>query len=416
MIRTKLIKMALASLLLIQITAVSNAWAEEGVSESTAATEPTTEEAAQPMGPAFSEPKTSTGASSPAAPIGPGIQADIDTGESQPDLSKVNIEGDIRNLDVTNPIVPVLEKYSYDQMVQDIQTLSNTYGDLLTVNTIGTSLDGREMFELIVGNKNASRHILIQAGIHAREYMTPLLVMKQAELALSTYYRGSYNGRAIAEMFDQAAIHFVPMSNPDGTSISQFGLNGLRSEELKQVVLSCYETDKSQGRTSSGLESYLSKWKANARGVDLNYSFDAGWAEIPIHTQYPSYAAFRGTQPASEPETQALMALASQRTWAATISYHSMGQLIFWDYKVNHQRDSSRHLGNLISAATGYRMTTSVPGGGFKDWMQSNPSNTAPSVTLEVGTSPCPLPLSEYPAAWAQNKSVWAVALEFALS
>ncbi|MEG0565095.1 MAG: M14 family zinc carboxypeptidase [Hungatella sp.] len=357
-----------------------------------------------------------------AQEIGPGIpgsgKAQVASASTawQYDAAKIHLEGEIHDLEVQTPIVPTPDKYSYDQMVTDIHNLSAAYPDILTVNIIGTSLDGRDIYELILGNPHADRHILIQAGIHAREYMTPLLAMKQAEQALDVYYRGSYHGKSIAEMFSQAAIHYVPMSNPDGTTLSQFGLSGIRSEALKQEILRCYDTDRLHGRASANLNAYLSRWKSNARGLDLNRSFDAGWAEIPTYTPYPSYDSYKGTSPASEPETQALVNLVNQRQWAATISYHSMGQLIYWDYPVNHCRDASRHLGNLISAATGYHMSSAVSGGGFKDWMQSNAANFAPSVTLEVGQNPCPLSMSEYPTIWAQNRSVWAIALEFALA
>ena len=88
---------------------------------------------------------------------------------------------------VTDPIVKVAEKYTYDQMSQDIQKLSARYGSHMKVNVIGTSLDGRNLYEIVVGNQNAPKHILIHAGIHAREYMTPLLVMKQLEYGLAFY-------------------------------------------------------------------------------------------------------------------------------------------------------------------------------------------------------------------------------------
>lgn len=68
---------------------------------------------------------------------------------------------------LTDSIVKVVEKYSYDQMSRDISSLKSRYGSHMQVNTIGTSLDGRSLYEIIIGNPNASKHILIHAGIHA---------------------------------------------------------------------------------------------------------------------------------------------------------------------------------------------------------------------------------------------------------
>ena len=99
---------------------------------------------------------------------------------------------------LSSPIVKVVDKYSYDQMTKDINSLKSRYGSHMQVNSIGTSLDGRTLYEMIIGNPNASKHVLIHAGIHAREYMTPLLVMKQAEHLLAFYDSGAYQGRTSA--------------------------------------------------------------------------------------------------------------------------------------------------------------------------------------------------------------------------
>ena len=62
-------------------------------------------------------------------------------------------------------VVPVVEKYSYDQMVQDLNTLQGRYGAHLQVHAIGTSLDGRTLYEAVLGNPDAPKHILIHGGI-----------------------------------------------------------------------------------------------------------------------------------------------------------------------------------------------------------------------------------------------------------
>lgn len=314
---------------------------------------------------------------------------------------------------VTDPIVKVAEKYTYDQMSQDIQKLSARYGSHMKVNVIGTSLDGRNLYEIIVGNQNAPKHILIHAGIHAREYMTPLLVMKQLEYGLAFYDSGSYNGTPLSQLFNQVAIHYVPMVNPDGIAISQFGESGIRSESLRQQIRQCYENDKELGRTSATYERYLLYWKADARGTDLNQNFPADWDQVSSSPK-PSYGTYKGTSSLSEPESQALANLALSRNWALTISYHSMGNLIYWDYAGNKVKESSKALADLMASKTGYRLGGSSGHGGFKDWVQIKDA-PIPSVTIEVGSVTCPMPVSEFPAVWQHNKEVWAAAAEFAM-
>lgn len=314
---------------------------------------------------------------------------------------------------VQNPIVSVQEKYSYDQMSRDINKLQSRYSSLMRTNVIGTTLDGRNLYEIIVGNPNASKHILIHAGIHAREYMTPLLVMKQLEYGLAFYSSGSYEGRLLSDMFNQVAVHYVPMVNPDGITLSQFGISSIRSESLRQTINQCYASDIALGRTSAAFDRYLNYWKANGRGVDLNQNFPADWEQVTT-APAPSYATYRGPNALSEPESQALANLAGSRTWAATISYHSMGNIIYWDYRGNKVSAQSKALADLVSAKTGYRLAGASGHGGFKDWVQIKDS-PIPSLTLEVGSVSCPMPVTEFTDVWNRNNEVWALVMKYAL-
>lgn len=315
--------------------------------------------------------------------------------------------------EVVSPVVSVTARYSYDQMVKDLSELQSRYGANMKTNVIGTSLDGRNLYEVILGNPNAEKHVLIHAGIHAREYMTPLLVMKQLEYGLYFYGSGTYEGQPLSNLLQHVAVHFVPMANPDGTTLSQFGLGAIRSEELRRGIEACYQWDLSNGRTAEPFETYLTHWKANARGVDLNQNFPANW-ERAASSGAPSYGLYKGPSALSEPESQALANLVNSREWAATISYHSTGSLIYWDYEGNRQYERSLELANVVSASTGYRLAGSSGDGGFKDWTQIK-DNPIASLTIETGSVPCPLPLTEYRKIWYQNKMVWAAVAKYVM-
>lgn len=373
---------------------------------------PLTVMAEEVMGPGANLPENYTSEyNAPAALIGPGMKPQ-EPGEGAPEGPAYN-RVDYFTEQVSNPIVPVVEKYSYDQMVQDIASLNQTYPGRMQTNVIGTTLDGRNIYELVIGNPNAPKHIMIHAGIHAREYMTPLLVMKQVEYGLHFYDRGRYADRSLSEMLQQVAIHYVPMVNPDGITISQFGTEAIRSDILRQRILDCYEADKAAGRTSATLERYLSLWKANGRGVDLNQNFPANW-ELVTTTQLPSYATYKGDAPLSEPESQALADLVNSRPWAVTISYHSMGNVIYWDYTGNKKQAESQQLAGLISDNTGYRLYGSSGHGGFKDWTQTM-ENPVPGLTIETGSVACPLPIDQFNPIWDANKMVWAEVAKYAI-
>ena len=298
-------------------------------------------------------------------------------------------------------------------MSRDISSLKSRYGSHLQVKTIGTSLDGRSLYEIIIGNPNASKHILIHAGIHAREYMTPLLVMKQAEHLLAFYDSGSYQGRKLSDILAGVAIHIVPMVNPDGVTISQFGVSALRSADLRRIVSQCYAQDQADGRTTQSFERYQALWKANGRGVDLNQNFPALWDSITTGPSHASYANYKGTSALSEPESKALANLANSANWTMTISYHSMGNLVYWDFAGNKVAEQSKALAELVTGITGYRINRSSGKGGFKDYVQIKDS-PIPSLTIEVGSVACPMPVSEFGNVWNSNQSILAALAAYA--
>ena len=314
----------------------------------------------------------------------------------------------------SDQVVPVVEKYSYDQMVQDLNTLQGRYGAHLQVHAIGTSLDGRTLYEAVLGNPDAPKHILIHGGIHAREYMTPLLVMKQLEYGAEFYDTGTFRGEPYSVILNSVAVHFVPMVNPDGIALSQFGLDAIRSEELRQQIQQAYQEDLAQGRTRESFDRYLTHWKTNGRGVDLNQNFPANW-DLVTASPVPSYGTYKGPSPLSEPESQALADLVNSRTWSATVSYHSMGNVIYWDYPGNQVQQASGELATVVAGLTGYQTLPSSGHGGFKDWTQIK-ENPVPGITVEVGSVSCPLPLSQYQDIWSSNWQVWILVAKYAMT
>jgi len=345
-------------------------------------------------------------------PMGPGVW-DEEYGDGTVGPSSIEINNFL-DLQIENPVVKATEIYSYDQMTADIQELQKRYGQKMKVNILGKSYDNRDIYEVIIGNGNAPKHILIQGAIHAREHMTSLIIMNQIETALFFYDTGQYEGRGLGEMFQQTAVHFIPMSNPDGVTLAQFGLDSIQSDILKQVISYCYARDTAVKLTSAPIEQYLTQWKSNGAGVDLNHNFPPEWEKIKSTSGENSFAGYKGTAPFSEPESQALASVAEQYPWACTISYHSMGNLIYWDSQGSQTKEASQALAQSLSGVTGYPLDGSGGKGGYKDWMQSK-ENPVPSVTLEIGSVRCPLPLSQYEALWQQNKAVWVQAMKWAM-
>ena len=336
--------------------------------------------------------------------------------------------------------------YTYDDMERDLKELAEKYPNYVSVDTIGESVEGRALYQAILGNKEAKRKILIQAGIHGREYVSSQLVMKMLEYYLVNYETGYYGNQFYTELFDEVCFHIIPMSNPDGISISQMGEAAVSSEMTINMMRNAYERDKETmihamdtngdlywydtytnpfyDRYAEGYdeiityEEYLSQWKANANGVDINRNFNAGWEDI-WQKEGPGYDSFKGYSPDSEPETKALEALVEGINFESVINYHARGQLIYYDAEGNAQEVSGRSEKLAESASELLRYlpanckdAANVVLGGFGDWAMLKKGVT--SITIEVGKRPCPVENKEFMSIWNRNRELWAkIALEY---
>lgn len=334
--------------------------------------------------------------------------------------------------------------YTYDKMKTDIETLCAMYGGCLSCEVLGSSVDGRDIYEVRLGASDAEHHIFVQAAIHGREYMTAQLVMRMLEYYAANYDSGIYNGKSYRELLQNVAIHVIPMSNPDGVTISQLGTGEMYHEEIGRLVYDCYLRDReslvleedmngdwnwsdyykqkdydreAEGKTEIiSFEEYQKLWKSNANGVDLNNNFDAGWADIDLKPE-PAYGNYKGAHAVSEPETQILVKEAEKREYDYFISYHSKGQLIYYDVNGNMEETSEKSYAlaldlqkilkyEPLNTQKGYNVNL----GGFSDWVQLDLQGA--SVTIENGRHPCPLDIEEFEAMWQRNRESWAMLCE----
>ena len=292
--------------------------------------------------------------------------------------------------------------YAYADMEKDLETLSLAYKDFTQLAVIGKTPDGRNIYDFIIGSANADTHAVIHGSIHAREYITTKLVMKQLAYYLENLSKntGSYKGISYSDLFNNIALHIVPMVNPDGVTLCQYGLNGLNTDTAKQNVKNITLLD---GYTD------FSQWKANVNGVDLNRNYDALWNEY-IGPSHPSSDRYKGTSPGSESETKALMSITEKYPVKRTISYHTYGQVIYWYFaRTGTLLNDTKSFAKEISDITGYPTDANysqLDPAGYKDWAISKLN--IPSLTIEVGYGKNPVPDTQFDGIWSENKDVWA--------
>ncbi|SET97166.1 g-D-glutamyl-meso-diaminopimelate peptidase [[Clostridium] aminophilum] len=317
-----------------------------------------------------------------------------------------NMQGDnYYNVGYSDNIVNPVDRYSYDQLSADMNALKEKYPNLVTLSSIGATADGRQIYDIAIGNTGAQKKILFQGAMHAREYIVVPILMRQAEnLLQGAANGGTLNGTPVSSLLQNMCIHFIPMTNPDGVCLSQWGLGGIGSEELRNGIQQMYAQDVAAGGTRASFAEYLRRWKSNARGVDLNRNFDAGWAEKKTVT-YPTNQGYKGPSPLSEAESKALAEFIDREGFRAVINYHAMGDVIYWDTENNKETAVSLEFANLVHSANGYAIQSCDGVAGLKDWLQRR-ENSIPGITIEVGRSSAPVNFGEFPTLWEQNKMV----------
>ena len=282
--------------------------------------------------------------------------------------------------------VEPVEQYSYESMLEDLQLLRQQRPWLVSLDSIGVSELGRDIPVIRIGREDAAYHVLLHGAIHGREYMTAWLLMAMAEF-WSTY---GMEGQ------DDVCYHIIPMVNPDGVYVSQ---TAELTEQQKQIYYRDYDKD----YTDDNYVLYSRRWKANGLGVDLNRNFPSGWYRVTGRGA-PSSQLYKGTAPFSAAETAALRDYTLRYDFDATLSYHSSGSVIYYEYgdqtSVNTR---SKSLARAVEAVTGYPLEGSgaVDGAGYKDWAIEE--LRIPSLTVEVGVEECPLALREIYSIFARN-------------
>ena len=265
-------------------------------------------------------------------------------------------------------------QYSYDQMVTDMGKLQAAYPDSVKISSIGKSELGRDIPVMIVGDPNAPNHVLMQGAMHAREHFTAWLLMAIMDHALS--------GKLLS---NNVCYHIIPMSNPDGVTLSQ-------TQTLNENQVQIYLRDLACGYVNLGQKEYARQWKANALGVDLNRNFPSGWENSLEHPQ-PSISRYRGESPLCAAESMALAEYTQSRKFHATFSFHSHGSVLYYAYgNKKPVNDLSYSLALAVQAQTGYTPiggSDGTSGAGYKDWAMD--ALGIPSLTVEIGSTQTPL-------------------------
>lgn len=232
----------------------------------------------------------------------------------------------------------------------------------------------------------SGKQIIITGGIHAREYITTLLCCRLIEI---------YKNKKI-----KGGIYFIPMVNPDGIDLCINETKNIKCEMLKEHILSKVQNFK--------------QLKANSNLVDLNVNFDAKWGRGKSNLREAGAENFIGYYPHSEKEVKSLVEFTKLVNPALTISYHSKGEEIYYNFNQKGERlRKDLKLAKVCKSATGYKIVKlNGSTGGYKDYCIDKLGISA--LTIEVGSEDLTHPIgkNELGKILKQNLKVPQVMLE----
>ncbi|MGA8046335.1 MAG: M14 family zinc carboxypeptidase [Dermatophilaceae bacterium] len=173
-----------------------------------------------------------------------------------------------------------------------------------TVN--GTDISAVRVTRNVGRVKEGQRPTTVFVGAqHAREWITPEMVRRLLDDILAGYG----TDRRITDLVNSTEMWFVPVANPDGYDFTFEEGNRLWRKNLAD--------NNGDGAITPG------------DGVDLNRNFATRWGyDNEGSSPGPASETYRGPEPSSEPETQALDALFARVTPQFLVNYHSAAELL----------------------------------------------------------------------------------------
>jgi carboxypeptidase T len=263
----------------------------------------------------------------------------------------------------------------------ELATLAATYPTQvrpLTLNHL--SLEGRAIHGIEVANgvnADDGRPTFLVMGVHhAREWPSSEVTM---EFAYDLLQNAGVS--RIQNILDNARVVFVPVVNPDGFEVSRSGAYELKRKNCRIV----------DGQLPA--EGACALRDNRPFGTDPNRNYGAKWGG-PGASTFLDSQIYRGAGPFSEPETQNIQELISERQVVTLISNHTYSALVLRPPGTSvdglaYDEVLMKSIGDAMAAEMGY---DSIYGwqlydttGTTEDW--SYAATAGLGFTFELGTN-----------------------------
>ena len=247
--------------------------------------------------------------------------------------------------------------------------------DLTDTYNLPTTYEDRHMYAMkISDNVNYDEDeptFLLVSCHHAREIVTPVIALYAIDQLTSEYG----NDPDITSYVDNYEIWIAPVWNPDGYEHVFYVDNMWRKNR--------YPPD----------------------GVDLNRNYPFGWNSGCSGSTDPYSETYKGPGPASEVETQTMIAFSDDRHFSKVIDYHSHGREALYGYCCHsHPFESFFYSeGVSLSTASGYGGSVRGPSAEGENYEWQIFTNGTYANLIETHSEFQP----SYSSALAEAATVW---------
>jgi carboxypeptidase T len=256
--------------------------------------------------------------------------------------------------------------HDYGEMVTDIQAVAAGHANIVSLFSIGTSYEGRQIWAAKISDNVASDEsepeVLFIGLHHAREHLTVEMTLYLLHQLVDLYGSDS----RITNIVNSREVYIVFNLNPDGGEYD--------------IATGSYRSWRKNRQPNSG--------SANV-GTDLNRNYGYRWGCCGGSSGSTGSETYRGASAFSAPETQRVRDFINSRVVGGvqqlktSITFHTYGELVLWPYgytftDVPSDMTQDDHnvfvaIGNTMAASNGYTPQQAsdlyITDGTYDDWL-----------------------------------------------
>jgi hypothetical protein len=195
-----------------------------------------------------------------------------------------------------------------------LKGLADNYPELISYHEIGKTHGGRPIPAIKITSDNLveeKANVLFNCSHHSNEVIS-------VEHCYDIIYNLLKKPQNYARFLEHLNIWFIPIVNPDGSYLFWY-------------------KSRAMGRKNGFLFDDQSPEDLN-RGVDLNRNYPFKWnsGHPTASSGNRNHPFFRGTAPASEPETKAMISLFETERFLLSMSFHTYAAKVLYPYSIEN--------------------------------------------------------------------------------